>query len=68
MPLVILIADDHAGIRLAVEDYLELEGCSVISAKNGEEALLLLEQYKPHLLVSDIKMPLKNSKSPLPPL
>jgi DNA-binding NarL/FixJ family response regulator len=60
MPLVILIADDDEGIRLAIKDYLDLEGYSVIAAKNGEEALSLLEQYKPHLLVSDIKMPLKN--------
>ncbi len=58
MPLLILIADDDPGIRLAVSDYLELSGYSVISAKNGQEALSLLESYRPHLLISDIKMPI----------
>ena len=60
MPLLILIADDDPGIRLAVSDYLELSGYSVIAAKNGQEALSLLESYHPHLLVSDIKMPIKD--------
>ncbi|ACK66441.1 two component transcriptional regulator, LuxR family [Rippkaea orientalis PCC 8801] len=60
MPLLILIADDDPGIRLAVKDYLELSGYSVITAQNGQEALSLLETYRPHLLVSDIKMPQKD--------
>jgi len=58
MPLLILIADDDPGIRLAVSDYLEMSGYSVITAKNGQQALSLLESYRPHLLISDIKMPL----------
>jgi len=57
MPLLILIADDDPGIRLAVKDYLELAGYSVVAASNGLEALNLLDTYHPHLLVSDIKMP-----------
>lgn len=60
MPLLILIADDDPGIRLAVKDYLELAGYSVITAGNGLEALTLLESYHPHLLISDIKMPKKD--------
>jgi DNA-binding NarL/FixJ family response regulator len=60
MPLLILIADDDPGIRLAIKDYLELSGYSVITAQNGQEALSLLETYHPHLLVSDIKMPRKD--------
>ncbi len=57
MPLLILIADDDLGSRVAVKDYLELSGYNVITANNGQEALSLLETYHPHLLVSDIKMP-----------
>ncbi|MEG3438911.1 response regulator transcription factor [Pannus brasiliensis CCIBt3594] len=57
MPLLILIADDDPGIRLAIKDYLELAGYSVVAASNGEEALSRLDTYHPHLLVSDIKMP-----------
>lgn len=60
MPLLILIAEDDPGIRLAVNDYLELSGYGVITAEDGNRALLLLEQYHPHLLISDIKMPGKN--------
>ncbi len=60
MPLLILIADDDPGIRLAVKDFLELDGYSVITAQNGQEALSLLETYRPHLLISDIKMPQKD--------
>ncbi len=60
MALLILVADDDAGIRLAVKDYLELAGYSVVTAQNGEEALSLLDSYHPHLLVSDIKMPKKD--------
>ncbi len=60
MPLLILIADDDLGIRVAVKDYLELHGYSAIAAQNGDEALSLLETYHPHLLVSDIKMPKKD--------
>jgi DNA-binding NarL/FixJ family response regulator len=60
MPLLVLIADDDPGIRLAVKDYLELSGYSVITAQNGQEALSLLESYHPHLLISDIKMPRKD--------
>ncbi len=63
MPLLILIADDDPGIRLAVKDYLELHGYSVITAQNGQEALSLLGTYHPHLLVSDIKMPQKDGYS-----
>lgn len=60
MSLLILIADDDLGIRLALSDYLEISGYSVISADNGTEALNLLETYHPHLLISDIKMPGKD--------
>lgn len=60
MPLLILIADDDPGVRLAIGDYLELSGYSVIAADNGKDALSLLENYHPHLLISDIKMPQKD--------
>ena len=60
MPLLILIADDDLGIRVAVKDYLELQGYAVVAAQNGQEALSLVETYRPHLLVSDIKMPQKD--------
>lgn len=60
MPLLILVAEDDPGIRLAVSDYIEMLGYAAIAAENGEQALALLETYHPHLLVADIKMPLKD--------
>lgn len=60
MPLLILIAEDDPAIRLSINDYLELNGYSVITAENGEQALSMLEKYHPHLLISDIKMPYQN--------
>ena len=60
MPLLILIAEDDPGISLSVSDYLELSGYSVIAAENGAIALSMLEKYRPHLLISDIKMPKKD--------
>lgn len=60
MPLLILIAEDDPGIRVSVNDYLELSGYSVIAAENGEKALSMLEKYHPHLLISDVKMPKKD--------
>ena len=60
MPLLILVAEDDPAIRLSVSDYLELNGYSVIAAENGRQALSMVEQYHPHLLISDLKMPHKN--------
>ena len=57
MPLTILVADDDLGTRLSISDYLEAIGYSVISAENGQEALKLVEEYHPHLVVTDITMP-----------
>ncbi len=57
MPLLILVADDDAGICLLVKDFLELSGYLVVTANNGLQALSLLDTHRPHLLVSDIKMP-----------
>ena len=60
MTLLILLAEDNLGVRTSIRDYLEFSGFSTIAARDGEEALSLLETYHPHLLVSDIKMPKKD--------
>ena len=57
MPLTILVADDDVGTRLSISDYLELSGYLVVSAENGQEALAMVEEYQPHLIVTDITMP-----------
>lgn len=57
MPLTILITDDDPGIRMAVHNYLEHHGYLVLQARNGQEALAMIKQYQPHLLITDIAMP-----------
>ncbi|MEG3842907.1 response regulator transcription factor [Microcoleus sp. herbarium14] len=57
MPLTILVADDDFATRLSITDYLEITGYSVIAAENGKEALGLVEEFGPHLIVTDITMP-----------
>jgi DNA-binding NarL/FixJ family response regulator len=57
MPLTILVADDDLGTRLSISDYLELSGYWTIMAEDGSIALEMVEQYKPHLIVTDVTMP-----------
>jgi DNA-binding NarL/FixJ family response regulator len=57
MPLTILIVDDDLGTRLSISDYLELSGYLVITANDGQEALAMVEEYHPDLIVTDIVMP-----------
>ncbi len=57
MPLTILVADDDFATRLSITDYLEITGYSVIAAENGKQALGLVEEFGPHLIVTDITMP-----------
>lgn len=57
MPLTILVVDDDLGTRLAIGDYLELSGYLVVMAENGEQALALVDQVQPHLIVTDVAMP-----------
>ncbi|MEA5569643.1 response regulator transcription factor [Calothrix sp. UHCC 0171] len=60
MPLTILVVDDDLGTRLSICDYLELSGYSVIVADDGQQALGMVEQYHPDLIVTDIVMPRMN--------
>ncbi|WP_448601778.1 response regulator transcription factor [Thermoleptolyngbya sp.] len=57
MPLTILVVDDDLGTRLSISDYLELSGYLVVMAENGEQALALVDQVQPHLIVTDVAMP-----------
>ncbi|WP_088240849.1 response regulator transcription factor [Calothrix rhizosoleniae] len=60
MPLNILVVDDDLGTRLSISDYLELSGYKVMTAKDGQEALDILEKYHLDLIVTDIVMPKMN--------
>lgn len=60
MPLTILIVDDDLGTRLSISDYLELSGYSVMTADDGQQALTIVEEHHPDLIVTDIIMPRMN--------
>lgn len=53
----VLIVDDDTSFLNLLEAVLEEMGHSVISAKNGAEALELATRRQPHLIISDINMP-----------
>ena len=57
MPKSALIVDDNQGIRILLEELLTREGCVVKSAASGNEALGILQSYKPSIIFLDMKMP-----------
>ena len=60
-PITIVLADDHSilrkGLRLIIEHHPSFR--IVGEAANGNEALALVEQHRPHVLLCDISMPQK---------
>ena len=55
--LRILVIDDSATIRRSAETMLANEGCEVITAENGFEALSKITRHHPNLIFVDIMMP-----------
>ncbi len=53
----ILVVDDEKNIRWLYKEELEDEGYRIATAASGEEALALISELKPDLVVMDIKMP-----------
>ncbi len=54
---LILVVDDAIDIRDMLRDVLETEGYGVATAANGLEALRVVYQSRPALVISDIAMP-----------
>ncbi|MFB2838422.1 response regulator transcription factor [Floridanema evergladense] len=53
----LLLIDDDPNLILLVKDYLEFRGYEVITAENGREALEVLENEIPDLIICDVMMP-----------
>jgi DNA-binding NarL/FixJ family response regulator len=53
----LLLIDDDPNLVLLVKDYLELRGYTVITAKNGRDALKVFEKDMPNLIICDVMMP-----------
>ncbi|MFA4916097.1 MAG: EAL domain-containing protein [Syntrophales bacterium] len=55
--IVVLVVDDDATIRMLVRETLEPEGFMVHEAVNGSEALSVLSDIYPDLILLDVVMP-----------
>ena len=55
--LKIMLIDDSRTIRRSAETMLSKEGCEVITANDGFEALALIHKHEPDLIFVDIMMP-----------
>ncbi len=53
----LLLVDDDPNLILLVKDYLEFRGYEVVTAENGREALEILDQELPDMIICDIMMP-----------
>ena len=53
----LLVVDDDPGLLLAVSETLRAEGYDVKTARRGAEALIIVAQTLPDLIISDIRMP-----------
>lgn len=60
MSKLIAIVDDEKKIRDTIKSYLHNEGYEIIEAKDGIEALQLLENYPIDLMLLDVMMPHKD--------
>jgi DNA-binding response OmpR family regulator len=56
----VLIADDEPNIVAALEYLLQQGGYEVLIARNGDEALAVLEDRVPDLVLLDVMMPRKS--------
>ena len=56
----VLVVDDIEYNRHLIDEYLSAANLEVISAENGQQALLLAEEYHPALILMDLRMPEMN--------
>jgi DNA-binding NarL/FixJ family response regulator len=54
-----VVADDHPSVLESISRYLDLQGFRVVGrARNGEEAIALVESQRPSVAVLDLRMPI----------
>ncbi|GAB6143405.1 AAA family ATPase [Desulfocicer niacini] len=56
-PVKVLIVDDIESNRLLLKETLSKVNLEVITANNGQEAILLARELSPELIIMDIRMP-----------
>lgn len=53
----IVLAEDNSTLSLLLKFRLEKEGYKLLIAKDGKEAIELIEHHNPELILTDIMMP-----------
>lgn len=56
----ILIVEDTKDLLTNMHELFLMEGFSVWTANNGKEGLAILNEAKPHIIITDLLMPLVN--------
>ena len=57
MAFKILVVDDEKDLRDLISYFLKRENYEVNTAENGKEAFEKIQSWHPHLVISDIRMP-----------
>jgi CheY-like chemotaxis protein len=53
----VLLVDDNADIRDMVSAVLQKDGAQTLCAGSAKEALKAFDEYRPHVVISDLDMP-----------
>lgn len=53
----ILLVEDDESVRLLLKLYIVRLNCKLYEAKNGLEGYGMAKQFEPHLIISDLTMP-----------
>jgi two-component system, OmpR family, alkaline phosphatase synthesis response regulator PhoP len=56
----VLVVEDDRDVALILKDVIEAQGYRALLATNGREALALLEQERPTIMLVDMFMPVMN--------
>jgi CheY-like chemotaxis protein len=58
--IIVLVVEDDGEVCQTITDVIEAQGYRVISVGNGQEALAVLEEERPSLMLIDVFMPVMN--------
>ena len=53
----ILIVDDEQESRELISEFLQLKGYQILIAADGQEAITIVKNERPHIVLLDIRMP-----------
>jgi DNA-binding response OmpR family regulator len=56
----VLVVDDEPDAVELLQEFLTAKGYEVLTASDGEEALLQVKEHRPHLVLLDVRMPKLN--------